>query len=408
MANPKKPAKPVKPQNDSVEFRKFVGLKNVVERERLGPDELELAINVDLDDVGQLRRRQGSRRVATGKWSNLMTALNGRIYAVNNGSLGRIYPNFSFAALALGFNQTDILANVQVADNIYFSSPSQSGIINTAQDTVGPWKGPSLPPPTIADPLDPNAAPAPALPAGKWWYSPVVNPRATLPPIGGKILGTPPQAEFLAYFHGRIYLAQGRTLWHTELYNYNYVNSTKGFYQFEGDITMVGSVTDGIYVGTTEGLWFMSLASRIEGHPAGAFKRVRVMDSGVIPGSMVYIPGELANPAQVGLNEDTPLKVSIMFMTTAGYCVGQDGGQAVNFSEDKFIFPDSASASAMYRFQQGIHQYVTVLNSAGSPMTSTRIGDYVDATLRKAGTWQESSDGIKITETLVATYIPHH
>lgn len=404
MPNPPKPAKPAKARSDSVELRKFVGLKNVVDRERLGPDELEIAINVDLDDVGQLHRRAGRRLVAAGAWSSLIQSVNGRLYGVLNGSLVRIYPNFNTAVLQSGFNSP--LASTQVDDKIYFSSRSNSGVIDTTQDTVSPWKGPALGPATIADPLDPRAF-IPALPEGGWWHSPVVNPSPTLPPIKGKILGPPPNAEFLAYFHGRIFLGQGKAVWHTELFNYSYVNRTKNFFQFEAEITMIGSVTDGIYVGTKEGLWFLSLATRIEGHPAGAFKRVRVMDSAVLPGSMVYIPGELANPEQVGLNQDTPLKVSVLFMTTAGYCIGQDGGQAVNFSEDRFIFPDASSASAMYRFQKGMHQYVAVLNSGGSPSTNARIGDHVDATLRKAGTWQENSDCMRLTESLSMTFLRH-
>lgn len=408
MPNPAKPSKPKKAQNDSVEFRKFVGLKNVVDRERLGPDELEIAINVDLDDVGELHRRAGRRLVASGNWSGLMTAQNGRIYGVRGGALGRVYPNFGFLPLATGFEQylPLPLANVQVGEQLYFSCREQAGIIDTQSDTLLPWQGPSLSPAAQVDPLGAPAPPLPAMPEGTWWYSPVVNPAPTLPPIAGKILGPPPQAEFLAYFNGRIFLGEGKTVWHTELFNYRYVNKTRDFFQFEAPITMIGSVTDGLYVGTEEGLWFLTIATRIEGHPAGAFKRLRIMDSGVLPGSMVYIPGELANPAQVGLNEDTPLKVSLMFMTQAGYCLGQDGGQAVNFSEDKFIFPAASRASAMYRFQGGIHQYVAVLNSGGSPATNARIGDHVDATLRRAGTWQESRDCIKIVESLSATHIP--
>lgn len=409
MPNVAKPAKPKKAQNDSVEFRKFVGLKNVVDRERLGPDELEIAINVDLDDVGELHRRRGRRLVAAGNWSGLIESNEGRIYGILNGSLVRVYPNFTTAILKGGFEQflPLPLAFVQVGPLLYFSCREQAGIIDTRDDTVSPWQGPSLGPTPIADPLDPHAPPLPALPAGTWWYSPVVNPQTTLPPIAGKILGPPPpNAEFLAYFNGRIFLGEGKNVWHTELFNYRYVNKTRNLFQFEADITMLGSVTDGLYVGTTEGLWFMSLATRVEGHPAGAFKRVRVMDSGVLPGSMVYIPGELANPAQVGLNEDTPLKVSLMFMTQAGYCAGQDGGQAVNFSEDKFIFPAADRAAAMYRNQAGTHQYVAVLNSGGSPSSNARIGDYVDATIRKAGTWQESQDCIRIVENLSATHIP--
>ena len=37
----------------------FSGMKNTVSEERLKQDELFAAVNVDIDDVGQLRRRRG-------------------------------------------------------------------------------------------------------------------------------------------------------------------------------------------------------------------------------------------------------------------------------------------------------------------------------------------------------------
>jgi hypothetical protein len=407
MAEPPAPAGT--PASDSVSFRKFVGMKNTVEPERLGPDELAEATNVDLDDVGMLHRRQGRRLVSAGNWGGLYTSWEGQVYGVLNNSLGRVNPNYTFTAFQSGFDPTKPIAYVQIDKNIYFSSKAQSvsGIIRIDQQDIVPWQGPALGPPYIPDPLDPNAPPIPALQAGTWWYSPVVNPVATLPPIRGKILGPPPFASIIDYYNGRIYMAVGRVVWHSELFNYNYVDKTKGFLQFENDVTMIGVVTDGVYIGTSEGLWFISPTTRIEGHPAGAFKRVRVMDSAVIPGSMVYIPGELANPSQVGLNEDTPRSVSIMFMTVNGYCVGKDSGQAINFSEDKFVFPKASQASAMYRFQKGIHQYVATLNSEGTPMSGGAVfGDYLDATVIKAGSWQTLKDGLRIGDELSGTVIP--
>jgi hypothetical protein len=408
VANPPQPAAS-QLQSDSVSFRKFAGLKNIVESERLGPDELEIAINVDLDDVGELHRRQGAQLKVPGNWSNIFTSNNNRIYGVYNGNLVRVYPNFATLIMQTGFDPTVPIAYEQVGDNLYWSCSTQNGIIDTIHDTSGPWLGPSLGPNYIPDLLDPNAPQAPALPAGTWWLSPIVNPKSTLAPIKGRILGPPPFASFLAYFNGRIYMGIGKTVWYTELYLYNYVNVTKNFFNFESDVTMVGSVTDGIYVGTkNDGVWFLSPAPRIEGHPAGAMKRLRVMDSGVVPGSMVYMPGELGNPPQVGLDSDTPVKVSILFMTGNGYCVAQDGGNTTNFSEDKFIFPTSKVASAMYRQQQGVHQYVAVLNSQGDPVSNARISDHVDTTLRKAGSWAEGSDQITISENVSYTYLPHH
>jgi hypothetical protein len=65
----------------------FKGLKNTVSRERLGQDELERAVNVDIDDVGQLRRRRGYVRKQTGSWHSVRT-FTLKVLGVRDGTLG--------------------------------------------------------------------------------------------------------------------------------------------------------------------------------------------------------------------------------------------------------------------------------------------------------------------------------
>lgn len=205
-------------------------------------------------------------------------------------------------------------------------------------------------------------------------------------------------ATALAYYNGRIYLAQGRTVWATELYAYNFVEKVTNFLPFEADITLLGAVGDGLYVGTTEGIWFIS------GPTFKEMKRVRVMDTPAIPGSMVGVPGELANPPQVGLDQDTSAQVSLLFMTGRGYCGGHDGGTCYNYSESKFIFPAAQTVAAFFRRQDGMNQYIAVLNSQGTPADDARIGDYVSAELVRAGTWRELNDCVRFTDSFTAEW----
>ena len=341
------------PQPDSIILAEFDGLKNTVSRERLSAKDLESAVNIDIDDAKQIHRRRGYTQLDTASYHSLFNATDGSIYVVKNDTLGLLRSDLSFVAL-----QTPIgsmpwaggtgLQYAQVGTNIYFTSPTTKGIIDATGPTVGPWGG-------TAD----------------YWYSPVVNPTSTLPPVAGKLLGPIPLGSTLAYYKGRLYIGSGNVVWATELYTYIWVDKTKGFLPFEGEITMTGAVGDGVYVGTTEGLWFLE----------GEFpqKRTRVMDSGVIPGSMVYIPAELANPPQVGTQPDTPLQVSIMFQTASGICVAQDSGQTYNLTEGKFFFPNAERSAAFFRQQDGMYQYIAVNDSEGQPANNARIGDYIDA-----------------------------
>ena len=343
---------------DSIVFTGFTGLKNTVDATRLTAKELERAVNIDLDDTGQPHRRRGRTRVSPGAFHSLFSSDNGKLFGVKNQQLGVINPDYSFLPLMSGIGAQPPLvqlAYAQVGDSIYFSSPNECGIISESAKTVGRW-GPTT----------------------DIWLSPVINPTKGLPAIAGRLLGAPPLATYLAYWNGRIYLAQDNLLWATELYLYNMIDKTKNFFQFEAPITMVGAVGDGLYVGTQEGCWFLSGSSLKE------LKRVRVLDSPVIPGSMVTMPSEVANPPQVDLGQDTPVSLGLLFMTTNGYCAGQNSGQCFNLTESKFIFPEAVSAKALYRVQDGVHQYVAVLDSGGAPTSAAAIGDYVDAELIRA------------------------
>ena len=343
---------------DSIVFSGFTGLKNTIDATRLTAKELERAVNIDLDDTGQPHRRRGRTRVSPGAFHSLFTSDNGKLFGVKNQQLGVINPDYSFLPLMSGIGAQPPLvqlAYAQVGDSIYFSSPNECGIISESAKTVGRW-----------------------VPTTDIWLSPVINPTKGLPAIAGRLLGAPPLATYLAYWTGRIYLAQDNLLWATELYLYNMIDKTKNFFQFEAPITMVGAVGDGLYVGTQEGCWFLSGSSLKE------LKRVRVLDSPVIPGSMVTMPSEVANPPQVDLGQDTPVSLGLLFMTTNGYCAGQNSGQCFNLTESKFIFPEAVSARALYRVQDGVHQYVAVLDSGGAPTSSAAIGDYADAELIRA------------------------
>jgi hypothetical protein len=278
-------------------------------------------------------------------------------------------------ALQSGFQGVS-LCYAQVGQDIYFSSAQGvTGIIHQPEQSTSPWGS-----------------------YGDIFYSPVPNPSPWLPSIAGKLLGAPLLASQLAYYNGRIYLAVGSVLWCTEPFAYNFVDRTRNFLQFEATIVLLGTVVDGLYVGTTEGVWFL----QGRGFP---MPRNRVMDSGVVPGSMVNIPKEIANPPQIGLQEDTPVSVSIAFMTQAGYCVASDGGEVTNFTEDKVIFPAMQSASAMFRRQSGINQYVVSGNSGGTPAANARIGDWCDVQLIKADAWRTQIDGLSFGDSCSAVVV---
>jgi hypothetical protein len=46
-------------------------------------------------------------------------------------------------------------------------------------------------------------------------------------------------------------------------------------------------------------------------------------------------------------------------------------------------FPAGVSAAALFRQDQGANSYIAAVDSAGGPSANARIGDYVDAEIRR-------------------------
>lgn len=340
-------------QPDSLILARFSGMKNTVSAERLSPEELETAINIDLDDAGQPHRRRGQHRVSPGQWHSLWDAPDGSVFGVCNRMLGVVRPDYSFRAITEVYDEP--LDYEQIAGVTYFTSEQVSGRIVGEQ--AFPWG------------VRGGAAE---------FLSPVVNPSATLPAIAGKVLRRVPLARWITNWNGRMFFAVGRDVWWTELFNYDRIDATKNFWQFEGEVGMLKAVNDGVYVGTDEGVWFVGGSTQ---QP----KRIRVMDGAVIPGSAVYIPAELGNPVAIARKPDQELQVSVAFMTVHGFCLGQESGNAYNLTEDKMIFPDAVAGAALFRRLDGVNQYIVAADSGGAPSDTARIGDFIDAEIVRGG-----------------------
>ena len=332
----------------------FTGLKNVVSQDRLGPTDLARAQNIDLDDAGQPRRRNGFDLKNNANFHSLFSGPPGNpiiCVGVRNSILVQIKPDYSFYPLDYDVG-SDPVAYTLVGTNLYYSSESANGVIDTQSLTRSNWGGADR------------------------WQSPVVNPTVNLPPINGRQLKRPPFATALANHNGRIYLAQGKLLWATQLYAYHYVDAVSGFVQFEDDITAVAALTGGLYVGTKSGVYYMS-------GTWGKMRRDRVTNhGGVLPGSMVHVPASMVKRQ---LEQSDREKIAVMFMTSTGLCVGFDNGAVYNLTQQAFEFPAAVGAAALLRQADGMTTYVGVLNSGGDPGSGARFGDYADAEIRRFG-----------------------
>ena len=178
-------------------------------------------------------------------------------------------------------------------------------------------------------------------------------------------------------YSGRIYLAAGRYVWPTERFLYDFVDKSKNFLQFEHDITMMASLVNGMFIGTTESVVYL------EGVYGTGMSLKERLDVGVIPGSMVRLPAfEIHPDARSGPYGDTP---AIAFMTRRGICAAFQDGSILQITQGRVEFPTAQSAAALYREDSGGRSYVAVTDAAGGPAANARIGDYVDAEIVRQG-----------------------
>lgn len=343
-------SKPQEPP-ESIVIDQFDGIKNTVSEERLQPGELSRAVNIDIDDVGQIRRRRGQELKLAGDCHSLWRSAAGRTFVVKDGDLCLLNTNYTTLVVAAGVGPKPI-AFTEVGDTIFYTSEDAAGKI-LSDNSRADWG--------VRD-------------GSSTWLSPVIRPTETLGAISGKLLGPPPAATLLTAWNGRIYLAQGNVLWATELFMFDYVDKTKNYLQFETDITVLESVDDGIYVGTEDALFFLN------GVFGAGLSRKHVTASPIIRGSAVRIPAEQtkvgAQGGQVG--------ESVMVMSESGILACYAGGSVTNMTSGRVEFPSAENAAALHREDSGVSSYVSVARSGGGPATNARIGDYCDAEIRRA------------------------
>lgn len=334
---------------ESLVIGQFQGVRNTVTPERLLAGELEAAINVDIDDAGQVHRRRGQTLKLAGDCHSLYRS-GATCYVVKDGVLGTLQPNYTFTAITT--TGTQPLSYTTVDNVVYYSSLTASGKI--VNGTALPW--------------------GQAGGSGEW-ISPVILPTDTLGAVAGEYHHAPPQAQLITYYKGRIYLANDKTVWATMLYLYDQVDRSRNFVQLEHEITMLEAVGDGLYVGTAGGLYFL------QGTLSEGLKLDHIDSAPVARGAGVWVPSTNIRPQ---IREDViPEGEAIVFMTENGICAGFDGGSVYNLTRSRVVFPGVSSAAALYREQDGVSSFVAVVDSGGDPSNKARIGDYVDAEIRR-------------------------
>lgn len=151
-----------------------------------------------------------------------------------------------------------------------------------------------------------------------------------------------------AFWRGRVLVASDNVLYATRPNGWEVFDFRRDFKQFSAPITLIQPVSDGVYVGTTEELAFLS------GTSFDALSYRRVVAGTVALGSGVTVDGSMVQFGQ-GAGQDTAMICIADGVITAGF-----GGGSVSSISDSRYKTDDTEFSATFRMNGRIPQYIAV------------------------------------------------
>lgn len=178
--------------------------------------------------------------------------------------------------------------------------------------------------------------------------------------IGAGLLGrrlqswnaAPPRAgRILAAYRGRLWIADGSTLWFTSERSPHWVFEERSYFQVHARITALGATGDGLYVATADDLYFLV------GSDPDAMTLMRANGNGT-HGLATRIPPDLF------VSGAPPSDKSVWVDSRGFVVVGTPGGQSVLPAQARHSASGVATAAG-YREENGLRQVLFVLDDGG-------------------------------------------
>lgn len=351
-----------------------LGIANVPRETDLPALSLQDALNVDIDDAGNVLSRPGQTVRAGGVFHSLWSHPSIE-YAlcIKNGSLSRIDSDLTTTALSAvaGSPVCYCLHN----DTVYWLSPVARGAVRAGQAIT--WGLPIPAAPTVSAQANgglfegeyllsyvyqdatgqEGGASAPVaigvadnglisliqVPTTEYavrvYRSPVngdvlyaafdipqgasanwvIGQSELGKPIATEYLGPPPAGgDAIASYRGRLYIAQGAMLYFSEPGNPNLFNRPFGYFQHPEPIVMLASVEDGLYIASRQRTWFRQGLDPVGGE---AMMLRLASGLGAVPGNPILIPAAAFSDSSLG-GGLAPAWVD----SRGDFCVGRAGG----------------------------------------------------------------------------------
>lgn len=387
---------------------KFLGVNNVKQPQRIAESELQSATNMDITEDSKIRRRKGYEKVYTGMVSSVFSDDNVILFREGSGLMKLNESDYSAEMLRWDISTMAPMEYLSLNDKIYYTDHAITGVVENGvsrswglpvpcccslANTVGELpsgryqvalsfvrndgqEGGS-PESTTVDVVDGGIAitdiaisddstidyvnvfmshaggeilyKAMTITNGLT-YATYRGPTSNFgPPLSTQLLTSPPPGHLIAYYNGRIYIADGSVLWYTEPYRYELINLANNFIPFPERITMVAPVDNGIWLSTASKTFWLG------GNGPEVFNAAERDSYGAIEGTAREIEGQLVSTEGVKPGQ------AWLWATQKGICVGTEGGFFRNLTHGRYEFPNASRGIGMVREGRDLTQYMVGL-----------------------------------------------
>jgi hypothetical protein len=172
-------------------------------------------------------------------------------------------------------------------------------------------------------------------------------------PLGSQFLSRVPAADIAAFAAGRLFFTVGNMLGWSESLYFGQTDASEDYVLFSDVIDLMvpsmkkASMT-GVFVGAGDATYFLAGAD-----PALA-NSVIAYHAGVVPGSLVYVPGSAFDPKLQLPAQPLPTWIS----TNGVQCIGRPDGSILPITEGRYAMDSGSQAAAFYRETRGVRQAV--------------------------------------------------
>jgi hypothetical protein len=277
---------------------------------KTGVSDLVAGINVTISPSNRINRRKGKTLIIP-LGSHSMFCDGGECIFIHDSKLYLLFriseTEFSYRFLCALLNN-NWMACTQIGDRIYYTNDQDLGYVEAGV-------------------------------ACTW-----AKTTAYVGPTTEKILTGPFAGNHLAYHGGRIYIAKRNFLWYSEYAAHDWYDMARNFIQFNTHIRMVKPVEGGLFVSTSNRIYFLE---------------------GLVPGDFIqrkrtsYPALEWSDAIDYMDGTDVPeMEISglcALWVTPEGAMMGTPEGMVINLNKKKVIYPQGTKGRSLLRGLNFIH-----------------------------------------------------